>query len=116
VHTIEIQLRDLYGNNITQGDISSFKVVIRTGSGARSSFVRAESQAQVVERKFPDPATDPAYYAAFEQANPYLLLPSIFYEAEYTTPTAGWTLTPVFTQTVRSVQAGLLAQRRALNW
>jgi hypothetical protein len=90
VHYIEIQLRDRFGNNITQGDISSFKVVIRTGTGSRANFVRSESEAGVVEGKFPDPVADPSYYAEFEINNPYLLLPSIIYTAEYTTPTAGW--------------------------
>lgn len=79
VHSLQIQLKDDFSNNITQGDTPAFKVLIATGSGSIKHFHRYDFEGLLIERKYPDPA-NAVQYAQYTRDNPYLLLPSIFYE------------------------------------
>ena len=77
VQTFSIKLKDRYLNNITVGDASAFQVRVATGYGPFYDFTR--SRQDVLPKEMSFPLEDEV--AAYEAANPFSLVPCVYYEA-----------------------------------
>eukprot|EP00854_Cymbomonas_tetramitiformis_P000561 gene561-957_t len=89
LHTFQIFLKDNFLNNITQGDQVSFAVDIITGSGTILDFSKLTFAGELNELSFPPATWTASEQLAYEDENPYQMLPVISYECEYQTGTSG---------------------------